>query len=72
MNPILFIPFILAPLVNAVIAWIATKTNLINHVISLAPWTTPAPIGAAWSTGWDWRVIVLIAVLVMGWQSFLH
>jgi len=64
MNPILFIPFVLAPLVNAVIAWIATKTNLINHVISLAPWTTPAPIGAAWSTGWDWRVIVLIAVLV--------
>ena len=64
MNPILFIPFLLAPLVNAVIAWTATKTNLINHVISLAPWTTPAPIGAAWSTGWDWRVIVLIAVLV--------
>lgn len=64
MNPILFIPFLLAPLVNAVIAWTATKTNLINHVVSLAPWTTPAPIGAAWSTGWDWRVIVLIAVLV--------
>lgn len=64
MNPILFIPFICAPLVNATLAWTATKTHLINQVVSLAPWTTPAPIGAAWSTGWDWRVIVLIAVLV--------
>jgi len=34
MNPILFIPFLLAPLVNAVIAWTATKTNLINHARS--------------------------------------
>ena len=64
MNPILFIPFICAPLVNAVIAWTATKTNLINHVVALAPLTTPAPIVAAWSTGLDWRVIVFIAVLV--------
>lgn len=36
MNPILFIPFICAPLVNATLAWTATKTHLINHVVSLA------------------------------------
>ncbi|MCG8708473.1 PTS sugar transporter subunit IIC [Brenneria sp. 4F2] len=65
MNPLLFIPFVTAPLVNAVIAYVATRTSLVNHVVSLAPWTTPAPIGAAWSTGWDWRAIVLVAVLIM-------
>ncbi len=64
MNPLLFIPFITTPLINAVIAWTATRTNLINHVISLAPWTTPGPIGAAWSTGWDWRAVVLVAFLI--------
>ncbi|QKJ86098.1 PTS system, cellobiose-specific IIC component [Paramixta manurensis] len=64
MNPLLFIPFICAPLVNATIAYTATRTELVNHVISLAPWTTPAPIGAAWSTGWDFRAIILVAVLV--------
>ncbi|WP_380180909.1 PTS sugar transporter subunit IIC [Kalamiella sp. sgz302252] len=64
MNPLLFIPFIATPLINAVIAWTATRTNLINHVISLAPWTTPGPIGAAWSTGWDWRAVVLVAFLI--------
>ncbi|HBV40343.1 MAG TPA: PTS cellobiose transporter subunit IIC [Erwinia sp.] len=64
MNPLLFIPFVTTPLVNAVIAWTATRTNLINHAISLAPWTTPGPIGAAWSTGWDWRAVVLVAFLI--------
>lgn len=65
MNPVLFIPFITAPLVNAVIAWIATRTNMVNHVISLAPWTTPGPIGAAWSTGWDYRAVILVGVLIV-------
>lgn len=64
MNPLLFIPFVTTPLINAVIAWTATRTNLINHAISLAPWTTPGPIGAAWSTGWDWRAVVLVAFLI--------
>ncbi|WP_369787909.1 PTS sugar transporter subunit IIC [Rouxiella sp. WC2420] len=64
MNPLLFIPFITAPLVNAVIAYTATRTNLVNHVVSLAPWTTPGPIGAAWSTGWDFRAIILVGVLL--------
>lgn len=65
MNPLLFIPFVTAPLVNAVIAYIATRTDMVNHVISLAPWTTPGPIGAAWSTGWDFRAVILVGVLIV-------
>ncbi|MCL2893706.1 PTS sugar transporter subunit IIC [Brenneria tiliae] len=65
MNPLLFVPFITAPLVNAVIAYVATRTDLVNRVVSLAPWTTPGPIGAAWSTGWDWRAVVLVGLLIM-------
>ena len=65
MNPLLFIPFITAPLVNAIIAWVATRTDLVNHVVSLAPWTTPGPIGAAWSTGWDFRAVILVGVLIV-------
>gem|GEM_PF-4928909 len=71
MNPLLFIPFITTPLINAVIAWIATRTNLINHVVSLAPWTTPGPVGAAWSTGWDWRAVVLVGGLI-GLSSLIY
>ncbi|MEA9391216.1 PTS sugar transporter subunit IIC [Acerihabitans sp. TG2] len=64
MNPTLFIPFITAPLVNAVLAYIATRTDMVGRVISVVPWTTPAPIGAAWSTGWDMRAALLVLVLL--------
>jgi len=62
MNPIMFIPFIGAPIVNAIIAYSATQMNLVGKVVSLVPWTTPAPIGAMWASGW----LVGGAVLVFG------
>lgn len=42
MNPVFFIPFLLAPMVNAVLAWAAMKFDLIGRVISVVPWTAPA------------------------------
>lgn len=65
MNPVLFIPFICVPLINATIAWTVTKLGLIGHVVSLAPWTTPAPIGAVWATGWDYRALILVVLLIV-------
>jgi len=65
MNPVLFIPFIIAPVVNAVIAWFATTSGLIAHVISLVPWTTPAPVGAAWGAGWVMNSALLVLVLIV-------
>jgi PTS system cellobiose-specific IIC component len=65
MNPVLFIPFILAPVVNAVIAWFATTGALVAKVISLVPWTTPAPIGAAWGAGWAMNSALLVLVLIV-------
>jgi PTS system cellobiose-specific IIC component len=59
MNPVFFIPFLLAPLVNAIIAWAAMKMDLIGRVISVVPWTAPAPIGGAWALGWDFRAAFL-------------
>ena len=35
MNPVFFIPFLLAPMVNAVLAWAAMKLDLIGRVISV-------------------------------------
>lgn len=64
MNPTFFIPFILSPMINAVVAYTAVTTNLLTHMISLVPWTSPAPIGAAWAMGWDFRVTVLVLLLM--------
>lgn len=65
MNPVFFIPFLLAPMVNAVIAYCAVSTNLLPHMISLVPWTSPAPIGAAWAMGWDFKVSILVIMLML-------
>ena len=65
MNPVFFIPFLLAPMVNAVLAWAAMKFDLVSRVISVVPWTAPAPIGGAWALGWDFRAALLVIVLAV-------
>lgn len=65
LNPTLMIPFVLTPIINAIIAWFATSLGLVNKVVALAPWTLPGPIGAFLATGSDWRAIVLSLLLIL-------
>lgn len=65
MNPILFVPFMLTPMVNAIIAYVAIQMGLIGKIISLAPWTSPAPIGAAWGAGWLFSNGLLVLALIV-------
>ncbi|MCL9780046.1 PTS sugar transporter subunit IIC [Vibrio sp. S4M6] len=59
MNPMFFLPFIFVPMVNASLAWFATKFGLVEHVVSLTPWTTPGPIGASWAANWTFAPVVM-------------
>ncbi|MCQ4033948.1 hypothetical protein FK513_29260, partial [Klebsiella pneumoniae] len=36
--------FVLVPMVNATLAYFALKLDLVSRVVSMTPWTTPAPI----------------------------
>ena len=65
LNPMLIIPFIIAPLLNGTIAWFATSMGLVNHVVASSPWTLPGPIGAFLACGNDWRAAVLSIVLIL-------
>jgi len=65
MNPILFFPFIVAPMVNATIAWMATSTGIIGKIFTLVPWTSPAPVGAAWAAGWQLSNGLLVIGLII-------
>lgn len=47
LNPIMMIPFIFVPVVNACIAYLLMAMNIVGKGIIETPWTTPAPIGAA-------------------------
>ncbi|MEG0315138.1 MAG: PTS sugar transporter subunit IIC [Erysipelotrichaceae bacterium] len=65
LNPILIIPFIVTPVVCAIIAWFATVAGLVNRVIVTAPWTLPGPIGAYLATGGDFRAVILSIILII-------
>lgn len=65
MNPMLFIPFVFVPLVNACLAYGATKLGWLAQVVSLTPWTTPAPIGASWAANWALSPVVMCLVCMV-------
>ncbi|MGF1874622.1 PTS sugar transporter subunit IIC [Photobacterium frigidiphilum] len=59
MNPVFFLPFILVPMINATLAYFALQMDLVARVVSLTPWTTPAPIGASWAANWAFSPVIL-------------
>lgn len=62
MNPILAIPFVLAPTVITIISYFAVNLGLVNGFTVNAPWTLPAPIGAFLAAGNDWKAAVLVII----------
>lgn len=64
MNPILMIPFMLAPVVTYIITYGAMAINLVQRPWAVVPWTTPAPF-SGWLTTGDWRGAVLMIVTLL-------
>ncbi|MDY4595173.1 MAG: PTS transporter subunit EIIC [[Pasteurella] aerogenes] len=65
-NPLFFIPLILAPMANAIIAYLLLDFDLIHRIYLMAPWTTPAPIGAYLVSAGDiWAPILSIALILL-------
>lgn len=63
-NPFLAIPFFLAPMVSASIAYFAITLEWINPIIALLPWPSPVGIGAYIGTGGDWRAAIVAFICV--------
>jgi len=62
MNGVLAVPFLLAPLAMAALSWCAFHFDWVTRPFAVVPWTLPAPLGAYFTTGGDWRALVLLAV----------
>ncbi|GKW37043.1 PTS sugar transporter subunit IIC [Pectobacterium carotovorum] len=71
MNPMLFLPFVFVPMVNAVLAYTATKMGWLAQVVSLTPWTTPAPIGASWAANWSFSPLIM-CLLCMVFSALMY
>jgi PTS system cellobiose-specific IIC component len=59
LNPALAVPFVLAPLASAVVAYGAFALHWVRRPALEVPWTLPAPIGAFLTTGGDVRAVLL-------------
>ena len=74
MNPIMLIPFVCAPLINATVAWFALSSGFVDKPISIVPWTTPSLLGAPWAAGWSLGPIILVltnfAISCVIWLPF--
>lgn len=65
LNPIMLIPFILTPLVNAVVTYFTMLIGLVPLTTGVTlPWTTPPIIGGFLATGGSWQGALLQLVLV--------
>ncbi|MGF1690778.1 PTS sugar transporter subunit IIC [Photobacterium kagoshimensis] len=65
MNPIYFIPWLLAPTLNTTIVWLAFKTGFVAKIIAIPPWTMPAPIGAIIATNSGTAALVVLSSIIV-------
>ncbi|MGM0213772.1 lactose-specific PTS transporter subunit EIIC [Enterococcus sp. AZ109] len=65
LNPMFFIPFILAPIANVWLFKFFVDFLGMNGFIYNLPWTTPGPIGLIMGTGFAGLSIVLMVVLLV-------
>ncbi|MCB5953105.1 PTS sugar transporter subunit IIC [Enterococcus sp. BWT-B8] len=66
LNPIMFIPFIIAPVVTTAIGYFATIGGLVNPVSQQVPWVVPPVLLSFLATGADWRapIVTLVCIVV--------
>lgn len=65
LNPVFFVPFILAPIVNVWIFKFFVDTLGMNSFTANLPWTTPAPLGMLLGLNFQVKAIILIFVLLI-------
>lgn len=58
-NPYLAVPFFLAPMASASLAYFAIKLEIVKPMLAQMPWPSPVGIGAFVGSGGDWKAAVL-------------
>lgn len=64
-NPLIMIPFIFAPLLNYIIAYVVTSIGLVSKIVVYVPWSMPPFINAFIASGGDIRNTILQVLLVV-------
>ncbi len=74
-NPILTVPFILAPIVSASIGYWSVQLGLAGEAIAQTPWPTPIGIGAYVGSGGNISAFVVAFICALAafviWYPFI-
>lgn len=75
LNAMMFIPFLLTPVISVGIGYFATYFGLVNPVSQQVAWVTPPLLMSFLATGADWRapIVTLVAMVVsfIIWVPFI-
>ena len=58
MNPVFFLPFILVPVINAILAWFAVDLGLVEKMVIADPLDHTGPHRRLWATNWAFSPVV--------------
>ncbi|EJJ6339182.1 PTS lactose transporter subunit IIBC [Staphylococcus pseudintermedius] len=71
LNPIFFIPFIMAPIINVWIFKFFVDVIGMNSFSVFLPWTTPGPLGIVMGTGFGvWSFVLAMTLIVV--DTFIY
>lgn len=74
-NPFMMIPFVVAPMISLILAYIATSLNLVSRIVVYVHWSTPPFLNAFFASGGDFRNVILqvfvLAISVCIYVPFL-
>ena len=62
LNPLLFIPFVVSPILMGTVAYLATDLGLVAPVTQNVTWVMPPILYGFFSTAFDWRSIILSVI----------
>lgn len=65
LNPIFFVPFLLAPIANVWIFKFFVEVLAMDGFIYNLPWTTPGPVGLILGTGFAGLSVILMIILII-------
>lgn len=66
LNPIYLVPFIVVPMVSALIGYFATVSEIVSPVVATVPWTTPPVISAFMATASFTGALVALVNIAVG------
>jgi len=65
LNPLLIIPFILAPVILTIFSYLVIAAGIVPKTIAFIPWTTPPVIGGFLATGsWKGAALALVNLII--------